>query len=65
MEVSAQLPLVPRLIEQLQGRPVAQQNTMLRLLLPLLGSVEMPTDPKAKEQLFGLRQVWKLSLIHI
>ena len=57
--MSAQLPLVPRLIEQLQGRPVAQQNTMLRLLLPLLGSVEMPTDPKAKEQLFGLRQVWK------
>jgi hypothetical protein len=48
---------VPDMVGSLKGRPANHQNTLLRMIAPLLGDVQMPTDPKAKESLYGLDKV--------
>jgi hypothetical protein len=48
---------VPDMVGSLKGRPVNHQYTLLRMIAPLLGDVQMPTDPKAKESLYGLDKV--------
>lgn len=57
MEAPAKVALVPELVQTLKHRPAAHQNTLLRLLAPLLGDIPMPTDPKEKENMYNLRQV--------
>eukprot|EP00117_Sycon_ciliatum_P001303 scpid5969/ scgid7016/ Proteasome-associated protein ECM29 homolog len=51
-----QLALVPRLLCCLEGRPVANQNTLLRVITPLLGSVELPESQVDRASWLMLRQ---------
>lgn len=56
-DAAAQVAFVPTMVSLLKQASPTHQNILLRLLVPLLGSVALPTDPKEKEQLYGLRQV--------
>ena len=51
-----QLALVPRLLCCLEGRPVAKQSTQLRVITPLLGSVELPESQVNRASWLMLRQ---------
>ncbi|KAK2167662.1 hypothetical protein LSH36_25g00006 [Paralvinella palmiformis] len=54
LDVGKQAQLVPQLIKCLEGRPDAQQNSFLQLLMPVLPHVKLPSKPEEKLLLYGL-----------
>ena len=55
LDLQAQTVLVPVILNCLEGKPEIHQNKLLMLILPLLGDIKFPEDPKERETfLFGL-----------
>lgn len=55
LDLAAQTVLVPVILNCLEGKPEIHQNKLLMLILPLLGDIKFPEDPKERETfLFGL-----------
>jgi proteasome component ECM29 len=55
LDLQTQTGLVPVILNCLEGKPEIHQNKLLMLILPLLGDIKFPEDPKARETfLFGL-----------
>ena len=55
LNLQAQTVLVPVILNCLEGKPEIHQNKLLMLILPLLGEIKFPEDPKERETfLFGL-----------
>lgn len=51
-----QADLVPSILNSLEGKPQSHQDSLLMLVIPLLGVVKVPSDPEQRSSLFGLNE---------
>lgn len=51
-----QVDLVPSILNSLNGKPQSHQDSLLLLIIPLLGNVKVPADPAKRSTLFGLHE---------
>lgn len=56
LPIEKQVELVPIVLNSLQNKPQTHQDSLLLLIVPLLGSVKVPTDPLKKSALFELNE---------
>ncbi|KAL3269226.1 hypothetical protein HHI36_008307 [Cryptolaemus montrouzieri] len=61
LPVGKQVELVPKVLNALKDKPITHIDSLLLLLLPLLGKVEVPKDPKKIPSVFGLDEKPELS----
>ncbi|XP_065156025.1 proteasome adapter and scaffold protein ECM29-like [Atheta coriaria] len=61
LTVDEQVALVPLLLNSLEGKPQTHQDSLLLLIIPLLGKVTVPTDPAKRSLLFGLNEKPQIS----
>ncbi|XP_071452225.1 proteasome adapter and scaffold protein ECM29-like isoform X2 [Hetaerina americana] len=47
--------LVPSLLESLDGKPQSHLDGILMLIIPVLGEVDVPSDPEERSKEFGLQ----------
>lgn len=51
-----QVELLPTLLNALEEKPQSHQDSLLLMMIPLLGKVEIPTEPEKSSTLFGLNK---------
>lgn len=51
-----QTELVPTMLNSLEGKPQSHQDSLLLMIIPLLGHVQIPADPAKRNSLFGLNE---------
>lgn len=56
LPIEKQVELAPSLLNSLNSKPQSHQDSLLLLILPLLGSIKVPTEPERKTTLFGLHE---------
>lgn len=56
LPVEKQVELVPSILNSLNSKPQSHQDSLLLLIIPLLGNVKVPTDPEKRSTLFGLHE---------
>lgn len=56
LAVEKQVELVPSLLNSLNSKPQSHQDSLLLLIIPLLGNVKVPADPEQRSTLFGLHE---------
>ncbi|PNF26280.1 hypothetical protein B7P43_G02686 [Cryptotermes secundus] len=56
LPVAKQAELVPCVLNALEGRPQSHQDSLLLILMPVLGHVTVPADPEKRSVLFGLNE---------
>nr|XP_006821554.1 PREDICTED: proteasome-associated protein ECM29 homolog [Saccoglossus kowalevskii] len=56
MTVEKQAELAPTLVQCLEGKPMAQQDSLLQLLIPALYKVQYPPDADKRKCMFGLSE---------
>ncbi|KAF7270517.1 hypothetical protein GWI33_016522 [Rhynchophorus ferrugineus] len=61
LEIEKQAELVPMVLNALQNKPVTHMDSLLLLLIPLLGKVKVPTEPEKVATLFGLNEKPQIS----
>lgn len=61
LPVKEQIDLLPTLLNALEGKPQSHQDSLLLLSFPLLGEIEVPTDPAKSNTLFGLNDKPQIS----
>lgn len=61
MNFEEKVELLPTLLNALEEKPQSHQDSLLLLLIPLLGNVEVPTDPAKCSTLFGLNEKPQIS----
>ncbi|XP_050294249.1 proteasome adapter and scaffold protein ECM29-like [Anthonomus grandis grandis] len=54
LSTDKQAELVPLIINALKGKPKLHLDSLLMLIVPLLGKVKVPTEPEKKKSLFDL-----------
>ncbi|KAK7866865.1 hypothetical protein R5R35_006031 [Gryllus longicercus] len=54
LPITKQAELVPCILNALEGKPQSHQDSLLLILMPVLGHVSVPSDPKKRSALFGL-----------
>ncbi|KAG8232782.1 hypothetical protein J437_LFUL013279, partial [Ladona fulva] len=62
MPIEKQAELVPAVLDALDGKPQAHQDSLLMLLMPVLGDVVVPSDPAKRASFFGFSE--KPALAH-
>lgn len=61
LEIEKQAELVPIVLNALQNKPLSHMDSLLLLLIPLLGKVKVPTEPEKVATLFGLNEKPQIS----
>lgn len=61
LPITEQIDLLPTLLNALEGKPQSHQDSLLLLSFPLLGDIEVPTDPAKCSTLFGLNNKPQIS----
>ncbi|KAK9876967.1 hypothetical protein WA026_015999 [Henosepilachna vigintioctopunctata] len=61
LPVEKQVELVPAVLNALKDKPITHIDSLLLLLLPLLGKVQVPSDPEKLPLIFGLNEKPELS----
>ncbi|RZC32274.1 proteasome-associated protein ECM29 -like [Asbolus verrucosus] len=56
LPIEKQAELVPVILNALEQKPVAHLDSILLLVIPVLGKVKMPTEPEKISTLFGLNE---------
>ncbi|XP_066994237.2 proteasome adapter and scaffold protein ECM29 isoform X2 [Anabrus simplex] len=56
LPLAKQAELVPCVLNALEGKPQSHQDSLLLLLMPVLGSVTVPADAQKRAALFGLNE---------
>ncbi|XP_063216942.1 proteasome adapter and scaffold protein ECM29 isoform X2 [Bacillus rossius redtenbacheri] len=56
LPVTKQAELVPCLLNALEGKPQSHQDSLLLLLMPVLGQVSVPVDARQRGALLGLNE---------
>ncbi|XP_060528524.1 proteasome adapter and scaffold protein ECM29 [Cylas formicarius] len=56
LPIEKQAELVPTVLSALENKPVSHLDSLLLLLVPLLGKVKVPTEPEKISTLFGLHE---------
>ncbi|KDR13581.1 proteasome-associated protein ECM29 homolog isoform X2 [Zootermopsis nevadensis] len=56
LPVAKQAELVPCVLNALEGKPQSHQDSLLLILMPVLGHVTVPPDPEKRSVLFGLNE---------
>lgn len=53
LSIEKQAELVPTIINALKNKPISHVDSLLLLIVPLLGKVQVPTDPEKVKIYFG------------
>ncbi|XP_018321144.1 proteasome adapter and scaffold protein ECM29 [Agrilus planipennis] len=61
LPVDKQLELVPSVLNAIDLKPQSHQDSLLLLIIPLLGKTEVPTDPAKRASLYGLNEKQQVS----
>lgn len=61
MAIEEQVELVPVILNALDSKPQSHQDSLLLLIVPLLGKINVPTDPSKAPTLFGLNEKVQIS----
>lgn len=56
LSIEQQAELVPMILNALQNKPVTHLDSMLLLIIPVLGKVKLPTEPEKIAVFFGLNE---------
>ncbi|XP_069674508.1 proteasome adapter and scaffold protein ECM29 isoform X2 [Periplaneta americana] len=56
LPIAKQAELVPCVLNALEGKPQSHQDSLLLILMPVLGHVNVPADPEKRSVLFGLNE---------
>ncbi|XP_066149370.1 proteasome adapter and scaffold protein ECM29 [Euwallacea fornicatus] len=56
LPIEAQAQLVPKIINALKDKPLSHIDSLLFLIVPLLGKVKVPTEPDKIKTYFGLNE---------
>lgn len=56
LPLEKQAELVPTVINALGNKPISHLDSLLLLIVPLLGKVKVPTEPEKLVNLFGLKE---------
>ncbi|XP_011343237.1 proteasome adapter and scaffold protein ECM29 isoform X2 [Ooceraea biroi] len=54
MEMSKQAELVPSVLNAIEGKPLSHQDSLLLIIMPALGHINIPADPEKRASLLGL-----------
>ncbi|XP_076224219.1 proteasome adapter and scaffold protein ECM29 isoform X2 [Nomia melanderi] len=55
MEMERQANLVPSVLNAIEGKPLSHQDSLLHIIMPVLGHINIPTDPDKRTSLLGLQ----------
>lgn len=61
LPINEQVDLIPVILNSLEGKPLTQQQSLLLLIIPLLGDVKFPMDPQKRSSMFGLNEKPQIS----
>lgn len=56
LPLEKQADLVPAVLNALENKPQSHIDSLLLLIVPLLGKVKIPTEPEKVTNLFGLNE---------
>ncbi|KAB0794456.1 hypothetical protein PPYR_11295 [Photinus pyralis] len=51
-----QIELIPSMLNSIDSKPQSHQDSLLLLIIPLLGKVNVPSDPSQKYAIFGVNE---------
>ncbi|KAG7212048.1 hypothetical protein KM043_012404 [Ampulex compressa] len=55
MEIEKQAELVPSVLNAIEGKPLSHQDSLLLIIMPVLGHINIPTDPEKRASFLGLQ----------
>ncbi|KAL0121628.1 hypothetical protein PUN28_006856 [Cardiocondyla obscurior] len=55
MEMNKQAELVPSVLNAIEGKPLSHQDSLMLIIMPALGHINIPTDPDKRASLLGLQ----------
>lgn len=61
LTVEEQIEVIPVILRALENKPQTHQDSLLLLIMPLLGKIKVPTDPEKASKLFGLNEKPQIS----
>lgn len=56
LPVEKQAELIPAILSSLEGKPSSHQDSLLCLIVPVLGSIPVPRDPEKRKAFLGLNE---------
>ncbi|KAF7987486.1 hypothetical protein HCN44_003248 [Aphidius gifuensis] len=56
MDIKKQVELVPSVLNAIDGKPLSHQDSLLLIIMPILGHIEIPMDPEKRQNLLGLKE---------
>ncbi|XP_018049516.1 PREDICTED: proteasome-associated protein ECM29 homolog [Atta colombica] len=55
MELNKQAELVPSVLNAIEGKPLSHQDSLMLIIMPALGHINIPADPDKRASLLGLQ----------
>ncbi|KYM93818.1 Proteasome-associated protein ECM29 like protein [Cyphomyrmex costatus] len=55
MELNKQAELVPSVLNAIEGKPLSHQDSLMLIIMPALGHINIPVDPDKRASLLGLQ----------
>ncbi|XP_043596940.1 proteasome adapter and scaffold protein ECM29 isoform X1 [Bombus pyrosoma] len=55
MEMQKQAELIPSVLNAIEGKPLSHQDSLLLIIMPALGHVNIPVDPEKRASFLGLQ----------
>lgn len=55
MEMNKQAELVPSVLNAIEGKPLSHQDSLMLIIMPALGHINIPADPDKRASLLGLQ----------
>ncbi|CAL7951979.1 unnamed protein product [Xylocopa violacea] len=55
MEIQKQAELIPSILNAIEGKPLSHQDSLLLIIMPALGHINVPMDPDKRTTLLGLQ----------
>ncbi|KOC60812.1 Proteasome-associated protein ECM29 like protein [Habropoda laboriosa] len=55
MEMQKQAELIPSVLNAIEGKPLSHQDSLLLIIMPALGHINVPMDPDKRAALLGLQ----------
>ncbi|CAK9831680.1 Proteasome adapter and scaffold protein ECM29 [Anthophora retusa] len=55
MEMQKQAELIPSVLNAIEGKPLSHQDSLLLIIMPALGHINVPMDPDKRASLLGLQ----------
>ncbi|XP_029040341.2 proteasome adapter and scaffold protein ECM29 isoform X1 [Osmia bicornis bicornis] len=55
MEIQKQAELIPSVLNAIEGKPLSHQDSLMLIIMPALGHINVPMDPDKRASLLGLQ----------